>query len=288
MVGFTAGQAIDILARLIGHWLSDRLDQQFVVENRPGAGGNIAAEAVVRAAPDGYTLLVMGGNNAINATLYDNLPFDVLRDLVPIAGVYRVAQVMVVNPKFAARTVPEFIAYARSNPGKINFASAGNGSVAHVTGELFKMMTGVAMQHVPYRGGPQALTDLMGGQVDVMFDNIPSSIGHIRAGRLRPLAVTATRPLDVLPGVPTVDEFVPGFETSAFVGLGAPKGTPETVVELLNREVNAGLSDATVKSRIADLGGVPLPVSPAQFEQFLAEETEKWRKVVKFSGARPN
>jgi tripartite-type tricarboxylate transporter receptor subunit TctC len=288
IVGFTAAQAIDILARLIGHWLSDRLGQQFVVENRPGAGGNIAAEAVVRAAPDGYTLLVIGGNNAINATLYDNLSFDVLRDLVPIAGVYRVSQVMVVNPKFAARTVPDFIAYAQANPSKINFGSAGNGSVAHVTGELFKMMTGIQMQHVPYRGGPQALTDLMGGQVDVMFDNIPSSIEHIRAGRLRPLAVTSTKQLDVLPGIPTVDQSVPGFETSAFAGLGAPRGTPADIIKLLNREVNAGLADAVVKARIADLGGVPLPVSPSEFGQFLADETEKWRKAVKFSGARPN
>jgi tripartite-type tricarboxylate transporter receptor subunit TctC len=235
MVGFAAGQAIDILARLIGQWLSDRLGQQFIIENRPGAGGNIAAEAVVRAPPDGYTLLVVGANNAINATLYDNLSFNLIRDIVPVAGIYRVPQVMEVNPAFPAKSVPEFIAYAKANPGKINFASAGNGSVAHVTGEFFKIMTGIDMQHVPYRGAPPALTDLIAGQVDVMFDNIPSSLEHIRAGRLRPLGVSTTKRLDVLPDVPTVGEFVPGFETGAFAGLGAPKGTPADIIEILNR-----------------------------------------------------
>src|SRR5215475_14240856 len=224
LVGFAAGQAIDILARLIGQWLSDRLGQQFIVENRPGAGGNIAAEAVVRAPADGYTLLVVGANNAINATLYDNLTFNLRRDIAPVAGIYRVPQVMEVNPAFPPKTVAEFIAYAKANPTKINFASAGNGSVAHVTGELFKMMTGISMQHVPYRGAPLALTDLIAGQVHVMFDNVPSSIEHIRAGRLRALAVSAPKRLDVLPDLPTVGEFVPGFETAAFAGLGAPKG----------------------------------------------------------------
>lgn len=288
IVGFGAGQAIDILARLIGQKLSDRLGQQFVVENRPGAGGNLAVEAVVRAPADGYTLLVIGANNAINATLYDNLNFNLIRDIVPVAGIYRVPQVMEVNPAFPAKTVPEFIAYAKANPGKINFASGGNGSVAHVTGELFKMMAGIQMQHVPYRGAPPALVDLIGGQVHVMFDNMPSSIEHIRAGRLRPLAVCTTKRLDALPDVPTVSESLPGFETSAFAGLGAPKGTPADIVERLNREVNAGLADASLRARIIELGGVPLPVSPAEFGKLIADETEKWGKVVKFAGAKPN
>jgi len=221
LVGFAAGQSIDILARLVGQWLSDRLGQPFIVENRPGAGGNIAAEAVVRAPPDGYTLLLIGANNAINATLYENLSFNLVRDVVPVAGIYRVPQVMVVNPAFPAKTVLEFIAYTKANPGKINFASAGVGSVAHVTGELFKMMAGVNMLHVPYRGGPPALADLMAGQVQVMFDNMPSSIGHIRAGQLRALGVSTPKRLDLLPDVPTIGEFVPGFETVAFAGLGA-------------------------------------------------------------------
>jgi tripartite-type tricarboxylate transporter receptor subunit TctC len=288
MVGFAAGQAIDILARLVGQWLSDRLGQQFIIENRPGAGGNIATEAVVRAPPDGYTLLVVGANNAINATLYENLSFNLIRDIAPVAGIYRVPQVMEVNPAFPAKSVPEFIAYAKANPGKINFASAGNGSVAHVTGEFFKLMTGVNMQHVPYRGAPPALTDLIAGQVDVMFDNIPSSLEHIRAGRLRPLGVSTTQRLDVLPDVPTIGEFVPGFETGAFAGLGAPKGTPAEIIGILNREVVAGLADPGVKGRVIGLGGVPLPVSAADFGKLVADETEKWGKVVKLSGAKPN
>jgi tripartite-type tricarboxylate transporter receptor subunit TctC len=288
MVGFAAGQAIDILARLIGQWLSDRLGQQFIVENRPGAGGNIAAEVVVRAPADGYTLLVIGANNAINATLYTNLNFNLIRDIVPVAGIYRVPQVMEVNPGFPAKSIPEFIAYAKANPGKVNFASAGNGSVAHVTGELFKLMVGVDMQHVPYRGAPPALTDLIGGQVDVMFDNIPSSIEHIRAGRLRALGVSTTKRLDVLPDVPTIDELVPGFETGAFAGLGAPKGTPADITDILNREVTAGLADPTVKARIMELGGAPLPLSPQGFGTLVAGETEKWGNVVRLSGAKPN
>jgi tripartite-type tricarboxylate transporter receptor subunit TctC len=225
MVGFAAGQAIDVLARLVGQWLSDRLGQQFIVENRPGAGGNLVTEAVVRAPPDGYTLLVIGANNAINATLYENLSFNFLRDIVPIAGIYRVPQVMEVNPAFPAKTVAEFIAYAKASGQRINFASAGVGSVAHVTGELFNIMAGINMQHVPYRGAPLALTDLIGGQVDVMFDNIPSSIEHIRTGRLRALGVSTTTRLTLLPDVPSISEFVPGFETGAFAGLGGPKGT---------------------------------------------------------------
>ena len=286
MVGFAAGQAIDILARLVGQWLSDRLGQQFVVENRPGAGGNIAAEAVVRAPADGYTLLVIGANNAINATLYDNLAFNVIRDVVPVAGIYRVPQVMEVNPAFPANTVSEFIAHAKANPRTLNFASAGVGSVAHVSGELFKMLAGVDMQHIPYRGAPPALADLIAGHVHVMFDNMPSSIEHIRTGRLRALGVSTPRRLDVLPDVPTIGEFVPGFETMAFAGLGAPKDTPEEIVRILNHEVNAGLVDATLRGRILDLGGIPLPVSPAEFGKLLADETEKWMRVVKFSGAK--
>ena len=226
VVGFAAGQAIDILARLIAQSLSERFGQQFIVENRPGGGGNIATEAVVRAPPDGYTLLAVGSNNMINATLYEKLNFDFIRDIALVASIYRVPQVMEVNPSFPAKTLPELIAYAKANPGKINFASAGNGSVAHVTAELFKMMAGVNMQHVPYRGAAPALTDLLGGQVHLMFDNMPSSIEHIRAGRLRPLAVTATARLEGLPDVPTVADFLPGFETSAWAGIGAPKNTP--------------------------------------------------------------
>ena len=286
-VGFAAGQSIDILARLIGQWLSDRLGQQFIVENRPGAGGNIATEAVVRAAPDGYTLLVVGANNAINASLYDKLGFNVVRDIAPVAGIYLVHQVMDVNPSFPARTIPEFIAHAKANPGKINFASAGSGSVAHVTGELFKMMAGVDMQHVPYRGAPPALTDLIGGQVQVMFDNLPSSIEHIRAGRLRALGVSSAKRLDLLPDIPTIGEIVPGFETSAFAGLGAPKDTPPDIIDRINKEVNAGLADPKLAARIVELGGAPMPLSHAAFGQFLTGETEKWDKVVKFSGAKP-
>jgi tripartite-type tricarboxylate transporter receptor subunit TctC len=287
MVGFAAGQAIDILARLVGQALSERLGQQFIVENRPGAGGNIATEMVVRSAPDGYTLLVVGANNAINASLYDKLSFNVVRDLVPVAGIYRVPQVMEVNPESPARTVAEFIAYAKANPGKINFASAGSGSVAHVTGEYFKMMAGIDMQHVPYRGAPPALTDLIGGRVDVMFDNLPSSIEHIKSGRLRPLGVCSLKRLDALADVPPVAEFVPGFETSAFAGLGAPKATPADIIDMLNKGVNAGLADPKLATRIVDLGGMPMPLSPDGFGKHVAQETEKWAKVVKFSGAKP-
>jgi tripartite-type tricarboxylate transporter receptor subunit TctC len=288
VVGFAAGQAIDILARLIAQSLSERFGQQFIVENRPGGGGNIATEAVVRAPPDGYTLLAVGSNNMINATLYEKLNFDFIRDIALVASIYRVPQVMEVNPSFPAKTLPELIAYAKANPGKINFASAGNGSVAHVTAELFKMMAGVNMQHVPYRGAAPALTDLLGGQVHLMFDNMPSSIEHIRAGRLRPLAVTATARLAGLPDVPTVADFLPGFETSAWAGIGAPKNTPAEIIDQLNRETNAALADPKLKARVADLGGMVFPLSPAEYEKRVAEETEKWGKVVKFSGARPD
>jgi tripartite-type tricarboxylate transporter receptor subunit TctC len=288
IVGFAPGQAIDIVTRIIGQWLSERLAQQFIIENRPGAGGNIATETVVRAPPDGYTLLAIGSNNMINATLYEKLNYNFIRDIAPVASIYRVSQVMEVNPSFPAKTVPEFIAYAKAHPGQISFASAGNGSVAHVTGELFKMMTGVNMLHVPYRGAPPALTDLIGGQVHVMFDNMPSSIEHIRAGRLRPLAVTATARWQGLPDVPTLGDFVPDFETSAWAGIGAPKNTPAEIIDTLNRGINAALADPTIKARFAELGGEVLPLSPNEYGKRIAEETEKWAKVIKFSGAKPD
>jgi tripartite-type tricarboxylate transporter receptor subunit TctC len=288
IVGFAPGQAIDIVTRIIGQWLSEQLGQQFIIENRPGAGGNIATEAVVRAPADGYTLLAIGSNNMINATLYQKLNYNFIRDIAPVASIYRVPQVMEVNPSFPAKTVPEFIAYAKAHPGEISFASAGNGSVAHVTGELFKMMTGVNMLHVPYRGAPPALTDLIGGQVHVMFDNMPSSIEHIRAGRLRPLAVTATMRRQGLPDVPTLGDFVPGFETSAWAGIGAPKNTPAEIIDTLNREINAALADPTIKARFAELGGEVLPLSASEYGNRIAEETEKWAKVIKFSGAKPD
>jgi len=286
IVGFAAGQAIDITTRLIGQWLSERFGQQFIVENRPGAGGNLGTEAVVRAPPDGYTLLAVGSNNMINATLYEKLNFNFIRDIAPVASIARVPQVMEVHPSFPAKTVPEFIVYAKANSGKVSFASAGNGSVAHVTGELFKMMTGVNMLHVPYRGAAPALTDLLGGQVHVMFDNMPSSIEHIRAGRLRPLAVSLTMRLAELPDIPTVGEFVPGFETSAWGGVGAPRETPTEIIDKLNREINAALTDPKIKARFADLGGTVLALSPAEYGKRIAEETEKWGKVIKFSGAK--
>jgi tripartite-type tricarboxylate transporter receptor subunit TctC len=281
MVGFTAGQAIDILARIVGQWLSERLAQPFVIENRPGAGGNIAAEAVVRAPPDGYTLLVIGANNAINATLYKKLSFNLVQDIAPVASIYRVHQVLVVEPSFPAATVGELIAYAKANPGKLNFASAGNGSVAHMTAELFKMMTGTSMVHVPYRGAPAALTDLFGGHVHLMFDNLPSSIEYIKSGRLRALGVSSRTRLEFLPDVPTIGDTVPGFETAAFAGLGAPKETPAPIIDTLNKEVNLALADSRIKARIAEIGGSPLSLSPAGFAQFFSEETEKWAKVVR-------
>jgi tripartite-type tricarboxylate transporter receptor subunit TctC len=286
VVGFAAGQAIDILARLVAQSLSQQTGQQFIVDNKPGAGGNIAAESVARAPADGYTLLVIGANNPINATLYSKLSFDLLKDFAPVAGIYRVYQVMDVNPTFPAKTVPEFIAYAKANPGKVNFGSAGTGSVAHVTGELFKMKTGIDMQHVPYRGAPLALADLMGGQVQVMFDNLPSSIEHIRAGKLRALGVSTPKRLDLLPEVPAIAEFVPGFETYAFAGLGAPKGTPAEIVDKLNKGVTAGLAEAALSKRILELGGVPMPMTQADFGKMLAEETEKWGKVIRAGGLK--
>ncbi|MBN9085558.1 MAG: tripartite tricarboxylate transporter substrate binding protein [Reyranella sp.] len=287
MVGYAAGQSIDILARLVAQSLSEQFSQQFIVENKPGAGGNIAAEGVARATPDGHTLLVIGANNPINTTLYDKLAFDLLRDVAPVAGIYRVYQVMVVNPSFPARTGAAFIAYAKAHPGKINYGSAGTGSVAHVSGELFKMMAGVDMQHVPYRGAPLALADLLGGQVQVMFDNLPSSIDHVRNGRLRALGVSTPQPLELLPDVPPIATFVPGYETSAFAGLGAPASTPREIVDKLGKGVATALADAKIKAKILDLGGVPMTMTPPEFGRFLAEETEKWGKVIRAANIKP-
>ncbi len=287
VVGFAAGGGQDILARLLGQLLSERLGQPVVIENRPGAGSNIGAEVVVKAAPDGYTLLMVGPANAINATLYERLNFNFLRDIAPVAGVVRAPNVMEVNPMFPARTVPEFIAYAKANPGKINMASGGNGSSQHLSGELFKMMAGVDMVHVPYRGEAQALPDLLGGQVQVMFGNMPSSIGYIRSGALRPLAVTTATRSEALPDVPTLSEFVSGYEASATDGIGAPRNTPREIIEKLNADINAALADARLIARFAELGGTPLPMTPAEYGKLLVDETEKWAKVVKFSGAKP-
>jgi tripartite-type tricarboxylate transporter receptor subunit TctC len=281
------GGAPDILARLIGPWLSGRLGQQFVVENRPGGGSNIGTEAVVRAPPDGYTLLLVSTTNAINATLYDRLNFDFLRDIAPVAGIIRLPFVMVVNPSVPAKTVPEFTAYAKANPGKINLGSPGIGTPGHVAGELFKMMAGVDLVHVPYRGGGPVMTDLLGGQVQVLFGSTSLTIEQIRAGKLRPLAVTTATRWEGLPDIPTVDDFVSGYEASAVFGLGAPRNTPAEIIDTLNKEINAALADPNMKARLADLGGTVLAGSPADFGKLIAEETEKWGKVVKFSGAKP-
>jgi tripartite-type tricarboxylate transporter receptor subunit TctC len=281
IVGFAPGGSGDILARLMGQWLSERLGQPFVVENRPGANGNIGTEAVVRASPDGYTLLMVGGWNAINATLYDKLSFNFSRDIAPVAGIVRALNVMVINPSFPAKAVPEFIAYVKANPGKISMASVGIGSAPHLYGELFKIMAGVDMVHVPYRSGGPALTDLLGGQVQVYFASTVASIEYIRAGRLRALAVTTAMRSDALPGIPTMGEFVPGYEASTWYGVGAPKATPAEIVDKLNKEINAGLADPKMQARLADFGGTPLVVSPADFGRLIAEETEKWGKVIR-------
>jgi len=288
IVGFAAGGPTDITARLIAQWLTERLGQQFIIDNRPGAGSNIGTEAVVRAPPDGYTLLIVGATNAVNTTLYEKLTFNLIRDIVPVAGIIRVPLIMEVHPSVPVKTVPEFIAYAKANPGKINMASGGNGTTLHVSGELFKMMTGVDMIHVPYRGAGPMLIDLLGGQVQVAFDPMPSSIEHVRAGRLRPLAVTTAIRSEALPDVPPVGDFVPGYESSTWYGVGAPRNTPPEIVEKLNREINSALADPKMKARLADLGNVGLSLSPAEFGQLIADETEKWSKVVKFSGARPD
>ena len=281
IVGQAAGSGSDTAARLIGQFLSERLGQPFVVENRPGAGGNIATEAVVRSAADGHTLLLVVSANTINATLYDKLSFVFLRDIAPVASIFRVPQVMVVHPSVPAKTVPEFIAYANANPGKLNMASAGIGSVHHVAGELFKFMTGIDMIHVPYRGTTPAMTDLLAGQAQVMFDVTPSSTPHIKAGKLRALAVTTATRADVLPEVPVMGDFVPGYEASAWLGFGAPKDTPAAIIDILNSEMNAGLANPIIKARFADLGATLLPSSPADFGKLIADETEKWGKVIR-------
>jgi len=284
---FAPAGSTDIIARLMGQWLSGRLGQQFVIDNRPGGGGNIGTEAVVRASPDGHTLLMVGSYNAVNATLYAKLNFDLMRDIAPVASVIRGAYVMVVNPSVPAKTVPEFIAYAKANPGKVTMASSGIGTPPHVAGELFKMMAEVNLVHVPYRGSGPALVDLLAGQVQVSFPSMTSSIGYIRAGTLRALAVTTAERSKALPAIPTVGEFVPGYEASIWYGVGAPKNTPVPIIDKLNREINAGLADPKLHARISELGGVPLEGSPAEFGTLISKETEKWGKVVKASGAKP-
>ena len=286
IVGFAAGGPADIVARLTAQWLSERLGQQFVVENRTGAASNIAAEAVVRSPPDGYTLLFVTAANAINATLYEKLSFNLSRDIVPVASLIRAPSVLEVNPSVPAKTVPEFIAYAKANPGKLTMASSGAGTPSHVFGELFKFMTGVNLVHVPYRGAALAVTDLLAGQVQVFFDPVPNSFGYIRAGKLRPLAITSATRSEAFPDVPTVSEFVPGYEASFWFGVGAPKATPAEIVEKLNTEINAGLADPKIKARLADLGGTPFVGSPADFGKFIVDETEKWGKVVNFVGIK--
>jgi tripartite-type tricarboxylate transporter receptor subunit TctC len=287
IVGFAAGGPNDILARLIGQWLSERLGQPFVIENRLGAGSNIATEAVVRAPPDGYTLLLVGSPNAINATLYDKLNFNFVRDIAPVASFIRGALVMVVHPSVPAQTVPEFIAYAKANPGKLSYGSGGVGGITHITPELFKMMTGVNMVHVPYRGVAPALTDLLGGQVQVLFTNPAQTIEYIRAGKLRALAITTATRSEALPDIPTVEEFVPGYEASSIFGFGAPKNTPAEIIDKLNKEINAGLADPKIKARLADLDGTVLVGSPADFGKLIAEETEKWGKVIRAANIKP-
>jgi tripartite-type tricarboxylate transporter receptor subunit TctC len=281
IVGYAAGGTNDIIARLVGQALSERLGQQFIIENRAGAGTNIATDAAVKAPNDGYTLLLVGPANAINATLYEKLNFNFMRDIAPVGGVVRVPLVMAINPSIPAKTVPEFIAFAKANPGKISMASAGVGSSPHVSGELFKMMAGVDMIHIPYRGEGPALTDLLGGQVQVYFSGLAPSNEHFRTGKLRPLAVTTAKRSEALPEIPTVGDFVPGYEASASYGVGAPKDTPAEIIEKLNKEINAALADPQMKARLADLGGSVLPGSPTEFGKLIAEETEKWGKVIR-------
>ena len=288
IVPYPAAGPTDIVARLMSQWLSDRIGQQFVIENRAGAAGNVGTELAVRAAPDGYTLLSIGTPHAINVTLYDKLNFDLIRDIAPIAGIIRTPLAMLVHPSIPAKTVPEFIAYAKANKGKVNMASAGTGTPQHVSGELFKMMAGIEMTHVPYRGSAPALTDLLGGQVQFMLDTTPASIEHIRAGSLRALAVTTSARSQVLPDVPSLADFLPGYEASAWYGLGVRANTPTEVIEKLNTEINAGLADPKIKAQLADLGGTMLPGASADFGSLIASEIEKWRRVVKFSGAKPD
>ncbi len=286
IVPFAAGGGTDITARLIGQWLSDRLGQQFVIENRPGAGTNIGTEVAAKAPADGYSLLMLGTSNAVNPSLYDKLNFDVIRDFAPVGGVIRAPFVLDVNLSMPVKTVPEFIAYAKANPGRINMASAGNGAASHMTGELFKMMAGVNMQHVPYRGGGPALLDLIAGQVQVYFAGMPETIEYIRAGTVRPLAVTSATRAEALPDLPTVAEFVLGYESNVWFGVAAPRNTPAEIVDKLNKEINAGLADPKLKARFADLGSTVFPGSPADFGKLIAAETEKWAKVVKFAGIK--
>jgi tripartite-type tricarboxylate transporter receptor subunit TctC len=286
IVGFAAGGAADIVARLMGQWLSERLGQPFIIENRPGAASNIGTEAVVRAAPDGYTLLVASDANAANATLYTKLNFNFIRDIAPVAGIMRAPFVMVVNPSFPATTVPEFIAYSKANPGKISMASGGVGSGIQLCGELFKIMAGVNMIHVPYRGEALGLADMLGGQVQVIFSTMPATIEYIRSGRLRPLAVTTATRSEALPDIPTVAEFVPSYEASTWNGIGVPKNTPAEIIDKLNKDINAGLADPKIKARFADLGAAVFPRSPDEFGKLIAEDTEKLGKVVKFTGIK--
>jgi tripartite-type tricarboxylate transporter receptor subunit TctC len=288
IIGYAPGGSADITARLMAQWLTERLGQLFIVDSRPGGGTNIATELVVRAPADGYTLLVVAPANAINASLYDKLNYDFQRDVMPVAGLIRFPNVMEVNPAVPVKTVPEFIAYAKANPGKLNMASSGNGSTIHVSGELFKMMTGVRMTHVPYKGAAPALADMVGGQVQVMFDNVPTSIEFIKAGKLRPLAVTTATRSAVLPDLPTVGDFLPGYEASSWYGIGAPKGTPAAIVDKLNREINGVLADAKAKARFAELSASTIAGTPAEFGKHVADETEKWAKVVRFAGAKPD
>jgi tripartite-type tricarboxylate transporter receptor subunit TctC len=287
VAGFAAGGGVDITARLIGQWLTERLGQSFVTENRAGAGGNIGIEAVVSAAPDGYTLLLATVPNAVNASLYEKLNFNFIRDIAPVAGIIRVPMVILLNPSVPAKTVPEFIDYAKANPGKINMASAGNGSAPHMAGELFKMMAGVNLVHVPYRGQGPALTDLLGGEVQVLFATAPGTTDYISTGKLRALAVTSASRAEVLPELPTVADFVPGYETSQWYGICAPKNTPTDIVDKLNKEINAAIADPGMRARLAALGGEPLPGSPAEFGKLIAEETEKWGRVVRAAGIKP-
>jgi tripartite-type tricarboxylate transporter receptor subunit TctC len=286
IVCFSPGGPNDIVARLVGQFLSDRLGQQFIIENRVGAGGNVGMQAALSSAPDGYTIVFVGPNNAINATLYEKLPFDFIRDSEPIAGTMRVTNVMEANLSVPAANLAEFIAYAKANPGKINFASGGVGTSPHLSGELLKVMTGINLVHVPYRGAAPALTDLLAGQVQVLFDNLPGSIQHIKTGKVRALGVSAAKRVSALPDVPTIAETVPGYEASVFYGLAAPKGTPHEIIATLNAAVNAVLADPKLQARIAELGGEPMPMTPAGFGKLVADETEKWAKVVKFSGAK--
>ncbi len=281
IVSFPAGGPNDIVARVIGQYLSDHLGQQFIIENRVGASGNLGMQAALGSAPDGYTIAFVGPNNAISATLYEKLPFDFIRDSVPVAGTMRLANVMEVNPAVPADTMAEFIAYAKANPGKINFASGGVGTSPHLSGELLKAMAGIDLVHVPYRGTAPALTDLLAGQVQVLFDNIPGSIGHIRSGKVRALGVTASKRVAAIPDVPTIGETVPGYEVSIWYGIAVPSGTPPEIVETLNRAVNAGLADPKVRARLAELGGEVMPMTPAEFGKLVAAETEKWAKVIR-------